>query len=301
MFTVRVTVLGDGRVVNAEAVALDVRPAGLPSRALALAVDIGAQTVLVLFLMVLATVTLTAMPPSLVDDALFDTVLRTVVVIVLIGYPTVVEALTNGRSPGKLLVGLRVVREDGGPIRLRHAFTRTLVGFAVEWPGLLLPLAGWLVAAATMLGSAHGRRLGDLAAGTMVVHVRRPYRWLPAPPMPPDLAGWAGATDLSAVDDGLALAVRQYLSRRSAIREPLRSRLRQELTGEVAARVRPDPPAGTPQDTYLAAVLGERRRRAQGTLSAGRSLSEQLLPDAGGTGVALRSASPGEGERGRAE
>ncbi|WP_229075619.1 RDD family protein [Actinoplanes sp. DH11] len=283
------TVVGERDVVNAEAVALDVRPARLGSRALALGVDICVQAVLVLFLLAVTSITLRALPPSLVDDALFDTTLRTVVVIVLLAYPTLIETVTNGRSVGKLLVGLRVVRDDGGPIRLRHAFTRALIGFAVEWPGLLLPLVTWMISLGTMLGSARGRRLGDLAAGTMVVHVRRPYPWLPVPPMPQHLAGWAAVADLAAVDDRLALSVRQYLSRAALLRDPHRSRLRQDLAGEVAARVRPAPPAGTPPDAFLAAVLAERRRRS---LPAGDALAERLMRDPGGTGIALRSAAP---------
>ncbi|MEU8244352.1 RDD family protein [Actinoplanes missouriensis] len=289
------TVLGAGRVVNAEAVALDVRPARLGSRALALALDIAVQAVLVLFLLLLSSLTLRALPPSLVDEALFDTSLRLVIVIVMIGYPAVVETVTNGRSLGKAVVGLRVIREDGGPIRARHAFTRALVGFAVEWPGLLLPLVTWVVSLGTMLGSSRGRRLGDMAAGTMVVHVRRPYSWQAVPPMPPALAGWISVADLSAIDDRLALAARQYLSRAYLLREPQRSRLAHELATEVAGRVRPSPPPGTPPDAYLAAVLAERRRRAEGSLPVARSLSDQINTTSEGTGVAIRSAAPGPG------
>ncbi|BBH69520.1 transporter [Actinoplanes sp. OR16] len=281
--------LGDGRVVNAEAVALDVRPARLGSRALALAFDIGAQVVLALFLLLLTSITLRVLPPSIVDDALSDTVIRVVVVIVLLGYPTLIETLTNGRSVGKLVVGLRVVREDGGPIRVRHAFTRSLVGFAIEWPGLLFPLVTWMISFGTMIGSSRGRRIGDLAAGTMVVHVRRPYPWLPVPPMPAALGPWAVVADLSALDDGLALAVRQYLSRAPVLREPQRSRLGHELASEVAAAVRPAPPAGTPPDAYLAAVLAERRRRAE-AIPGVRAMSE--ISEKSAVVAGLRPASP---------
>ncbi|WP_433833061.1 RDD family protein [Actinoplanes sp. CA-015351] len=290
------TVLGGERVVNAEAVALDVRPARLGSRALALGFDICVQAVLALLLLLLISVTLRALPPSWVDDALFDATWRIAVVIVVLGYPTVIETITNGRSLRKMVVGLRVIREDGGPIRVRHAFTRSLVGFAIEWPGLLFPLVTWVVSLGTMLGSSRGRRLGDLAAGTIVVHVRRPYPWLHVPPMPPPLAGWAAVADLSAVSDDLALSVRQYLSRAHLLRDPHRYRLRHELASELSAKVRPAPPPGTPPDAYLAAVLAERRRRAEGALSAGRTLSNQVLLPAESAPSPIRSASPGAGE-----
>ena len=291
LFTVPVTV----RVISAEAVEIDIRPARLGSRAVALAVDIVVQLLLVLLLLVVTGLVLQALPPSLVDGALTDAVLRGSVVVVLLGYPIGMETLTNGRSPGKLMMGLRVIRADGGPIRLRHAATRALVGLAVEWPGLLMPLVTWVVSVGTMLSSRHGRRLGDLAAGTLVVHVRRPAPWLPVPGMPPGLAGWAAVADLSAVDDRLALAVRQFVSRVPQLREPQRTRLERELTAELAARVTPAPPPGTPAGAFLTAVLAERRRRAEAQAAAGRSWSAELLPALSGTPQApapLRPASP---------
>lgn len=277
MFTVRV----NGRLVTAEAVELDLRPARIGARALALIFDIGVQALLGLALFILSMITLSMLPGDLADEALFDTTVRVVVIVTLLGYPIVIETLTNGRSLGKLVVGLRVIREDGGPIRLRHAFTRALVGLAVEWPGLLLLPLTWVISLGTMLFSDRGRRLGDLAAGTLVVHVRRAAPWYPAPPMPPELAGWAAVADLSAVDDDLALAARQYLCRTAQIREPYLGRLRDELAGEVFARVTPPPPPGTPSWSLLAAVVAERRRRAEAQLATGRELTERMLPGFG--------------------
>ena len=75
-----------------------------------------------------------------------------------------------------------MVRDDGGPIRFRHALTRALVGVALEWPGLILPLVTWVVSLGTMLSARSGKRLGDLAAGTIVIHERTPaaWGWVPA-------------------------------------------------------------------------------------------------------------------------
>ncbi|MBG0566000.1 RDD family protein [Actinoplanes sp. NEAU-A11] len=271
----------NGTLVNAEAVELDLRPARLGARACALIFDIAAQAFVGFVLFILALITLSLLPGDLVDDALFETTLRVVLIVTLLGYPTVLETLTNGRSVGKVVVGLRVIREDGGPIRVRHAFTRALVGLAVEWPGLLLLPLTWVVSLGTMLSSDRGRRLGDLAAGTLVVHVRRPAPWMPAPPMPIELAGWAAVADLSAIGDDLALAVRQYLSRAPQIREPHSSRLRDELASEVFARVTPPPPPGTQPWFLLAAVVAERRRRAEPQLATGRALTERMLPGFG--------------------
>ncbi|MEV6305385.1 RDD family protein [Actinoplanes sp. NPDC051861] len=262
--------------MNAEAVEIDVRPARLGSRALALMVDIVMQVLLGLVLLILSQVALSALPPWMRDAALSDTVLRVVLVAVVLLYPALIETFTNGRSVGKLAVGLRVIREDGGPIRFRHSFTRALVGLTVEWPGLLLPLVTWVVSLGTMLSSRRGRRIGDLAAGTLVVHVRRPDPWRPVPPMPIHLAEWAAVADLSAMDDELGLAVRQYLSREFRFREPHRASLGAALAAEVTARVSPAPPPGTQPWFMMVAVTAERRRRAELQVTAGRALTGRI-------------------------
>ncbi|TWG12718.1 putative RDD family membrane protein YckC [Actinoplanes teichomyceticus] len=304
VFTVRVSVAvpaaapgGAGDLVTAEAVALDLRPARLGSRAVALLIDILVQAAIGGCLMLLAGVTVAILPERVVDDALVGTVWRVLIVLVLLAYPTIVETRTNGRSPGKAAMGLRVIREDGGPIRVRHAFTRALVGFTVEWPGLLLPFVTWAGSLTTMIASGRGRRLGDLAAGTLVVHERRPAPSRFVPGMPADLQAWAATADLSAIDDELAGAVRQYLSRAPELREPHFGTLQRMLAAEVEARVSPPPPAGTPPWLVLSAVLAERRRRYAAQLAAGRLVTERVLPGFGRRPLhppipAVRRASP---------
>jgi uncharacterized RDD family membrane protein YckC len=218
---------------------------------------------------------------AFVDDAFMRTVFVVLMVAVFIVYPTAMETFTNGRSLGKRAMGLRVVREDGGPIRVRHALTRTLVGVAVEWPGLIMPLVTWVVSMLTMTFSPRGRRLGDLAAGTFVVHERSPADWGWVPAMPPPLAGWAATLDLSGVDDELALAARHFLARSRTIREPYHTRFAYGLADEVAARIPQTPPPGTPPWLYLAAVLAERRRRAGQHVYAARALTDRIWPGFG--------------------
>jgi uncharacterized RDD family membrane protein YckC len=269
------------RLVNGEAVEVEVRYARLGSRALALLLDIGVQMLLVLILMIVALLSLPALFGPLVDDALMRTTFVVLLVAVFIAYPTTVETLTNGRSPGKRALGLRVVREDGGPIRVRHALTRALVGVAVEWPGLIMPLVTWVVSMLTMLFSARGRRLGDLAAGTFVVHERSPAEWGRPPDMPPHLAGWAATLDLSGIDDELALAARHYLARGAQIREPYRTRYGYGLADEIVARMPQPPLPGTPPWLLLTAVLAERRGRAGGQVLATRALNDRIWPGFG--------------------
>ena len=284
------------RLVNGEAVEVDVRYARLGSRALALLLDIGTQLLLVLVLMILVLLLAPPLFGGLVDDAFMQTAFVVLLVAVFIAYPTAMETLTNGRSLGKRALGLRVVREDGGPIRVRHALTRTLVGVAVEWPGLIMPLITWVVSMMTMVFSPRGRRLGDLAAGTFVVHERASSDWGWLPAMPPHLARWAAAVDLSGVDDDLALAARHFLARSAEIREPYHSRFAYGLAEEIAAKIPRPPPPGTPPWLFLAAVLAERRRRAGQHVLTTRALTDRIWPGFGRldkfTSQAVRGADP---------
>ncbi len=270
--------------VSGEAVEVEIRYARIGSRGLALMIDMAVQVALAAaFASVIAGVAAGTLHES-VDEAFIATLSTLTVVAVFVVYPAVVETLTNGRSLGKRALGLRVVREDGGPVRARHAFTRSLVGVAVEWPGLLFPPFTWAVALGTMIFSPQGRRLGDLAAGTFVVHERTPAPWGWVPAMPPQLADWAAELDLSGLDDDLALATRHYLARSRRLRQPARERFARELTGEVAARINRPVPPGVPEWMFLSAVLAERRRRAGDRMQGGRALTQRIWPGFGRAG-----------------
>ena len=281
--TVAVTTTGgsDEPLVNGEAVEVDVRPARVGSRGLALIIDIAMQLVFVLLTVIIIGIGTSVLPPGVADGAFMQAAFTIGVILVFIAYPTTAETLTNGRSIGKRAMGLRVVRVDGGPIRLRHALTRTLVGVAVEWPGLLFPPLTWAVALTTMIFSAQGRRLGDQAAGTFVIHERSPAPWGWVPSMPPQLAGWAAELDLSGLDDELALATRHYLARAGEIRQPQNGRFAHTLAQEVAEKISQTAPPGTPPWMFLSAVLAERRRRAGLRVHTTRALTQRIWPGFG--------------------
>src|SRR5690606_3323320 len=128
-----------------------------------------------------------------------------IIVGLVLGIPIASETITRGKTIGKLIMGLRTVRDDGGPITFRHAVVRGLVAW------LEIYLTQGIVALVTALLTQRNRRLGDLAAGTFVINERQKMR-LPVPtPMPNQLAGWAAGADIAALPDALALAVRQFL------------------------------------------------------------------------------------------
>ncbi|WP_254910027.1 RDD family protein [Micromonospora sp. NBS 11-29] len=275
---------------------LDVRVARLGSRVLALLIDVVVQLGVALVLGAGLSLLVLALPTGAVDAALAGGFQVLFLVLVLVGYPVVMERLVGGRTVGKLAVGLRVVRADGGPVGVGQSLTRALVGVAVEWPGLVLPLLSWAASVTVMVTDPRGRRLGDLVAGTLVVHTRSAQVWRPLPPAAPALRAWAGTLDLSRVDDGLALAVRQYVDRLPQLAAPDRVRLGRELWAEVAAVTSP-PPWTAPEWAYLAAVLDERRRRAAHRLGRTRAATATLWPELAPTPAAppatpLRRAAP---------
>ena len=106
------------------------------------------------------------------DGALGTALVVVDVVVSFIIAPAVLETALRGRSLGKLAVGARVVRDDGGSIGFRHAFIRSLVGI-VE---LVFTLGS--IAAVVGLLNRRAKRLGDLLAGTVSQHER-----VPRPPM----------------------------------------------------------------------------------------------------------------------
>jgi uncharacterized RDD family membrane protein YckC len=267
------------RLVSGEAVELEVRVARAGSRILALMIDIVLQAILLSILTIASTVVAAiAAVGGLFDSGLAEALLVVDLVIALIVYPVFWETLLRGRTPGKLAMGLRVVRDDGGPIRLRQALARALVGLAIEWPGLLFPVVSWLFSLIVLMLNPNGKRVGDLVAGTIVIHERTPAAWGWVPAMPPQLAGWAAVLDLTGLDDSLALAVRHFLARNRQIGEPARTALGQALAREVAACTTPPPPPGVPGWAYLAAVLAERHRRASHRLARARAVSASVWP-----------------------
>jgi uncharacterized RDD family membrane protein YckC len=264
------------RLVSGEAVDLDIRLARAGSRALALMIDIVLQFVLFYILLIPASLLLGLFP--LTDAALVYATYIMLVVVVIVGYPTVLHAVLRGRTIGKLALGLRVVRADGGPISWRHSFTRALVGAAIEWPGAFFAVS-WIVSLTIISGSARAQRLADMAAGTIVIHERSPESWGWVPSTPGPLVAWAATLDLTNVDDGLALAARHFLARSRSLAEPYRSRLGEALARELLARVTPSPPPNTPGWAYLAAVVGERHRRAAERLQRNRAVQAKLWPE----------------------
>jgi uncharacterized RDD family membrane protein YckC len=237
-------------VVTGEAVVLELPVATFPGRLLALTVDLAVQLPLFLTIAVV-----TSALSGVVNGDYLAAVWIGAYLLVMVGYPTIFETLSRGKTLGKMALGLRVVGDDGSPERFRQALVRALAGLLEIYS--LAP-----VALITSIVSVKGRRLGDIFAGTYVLQERMPAR-AALPPLfaavPPPLMGWAQSLQLSALSDQTADAASSYLRRFAELAPRARESLGIQLANAVAAEVSPPPPPGTPPAAYLAAVLAVRR------------------------------------------
>src|ERR671932_1674691 len=166
----------DYRVLTPERVSLQYDIAGIGSRGAAAIVDTLIQAIVltVLFMAVTAVAAIASSLPGVGaplgrgGTTLVLGLFALTVLLVTAGYFMVWEILWSCQTPGKRLVGGRVIRENGYPLRPVDAVVRNLVRI-VDW----LPLfygVGMLI----MLLNGRARRLGDFASGTIVVRERSP-------------------------------------------------------------------------------------------------------------------------------
>jgi uncharacterized RDD family membrane protein YckC len=153
-----------------ENVAFGYQVAGIGSRFLATLVDTLIITLLQVVTIVSFILIANALDASILSNAsVWVIALFGLVVFVFYwGYYIFFEMLWNGQSPGKRWTGLRVIRSDGTPITLSESLIRNLVRIID-----LLP-ATYGIGVITMFIDKKSRRLGDLAANTLVVHDRAP-------------------------------------------------------------------------------------------------------------------------------
>lgn len=177
----------------------------------------------------------------------------------LIGYFAICEAASGGRTPGKQLLGLRTVMDTGKRITATAAFVRALL-LILDFPLLIGPVL--------MALHRSNKRLGDLAAGTIVVR-DRPTEWSPlaAEPAPEPEAAPVDAGPPVLTDDEFKL-LDQFLARAHDLDAPVRTRLQNELARRLDAKV---PRRQQPLDVYLVEVFADEQQRRRGRFAT-RSL-----------------------------
>ncbi|MCP4332566.1 MAG: RDD family protein [Gammaproteobacteria bacterium] len=133
-------------------------------------------------------------------------------------YPVLFEVFARGQTPGKKLFGISVINDDLSPVTLGTSLVRNLLR-SVDF----LPLF-YLVGLIAMLSNRRFQRLGDMAAGTLVISVREVAK----PPAIEDVVPLAPLTPLSRVDQ---TSIINFLQRSSQLSQPRQQELAAILEG----------------------------------------------------------------------
>ncbi|ALE05132.1 hypothetical protein AL755_05940 [Arthrobacter sp. ERGS1:01] len=244
-------------IITGEAVVLELRPASFAARSLGALIDVAVTMALVIG----AVLTVSAIP-ALTDSAAAKTLFLVTLVGILVVLPITVESLSRGKSLGKLAMGLRIVRDDGGSVRFRQALIRGLLGFFEIYMSL------GSVAFLASLFNDKSKRLGDMLAGTYAIRDRAPEPKPLQVSVVPALAPWARLVDIGRLPDPLARRISVFLRQGSAMAPASRAAMGTSLAMEASAYVAPQPPYGTPAEVFLAALISERRDREFKRLTA---------------------------------
>ncbi|EFO81123.1 RDD domain-containing protein [Oscillochloris trichoides DG-6] len=177
------------------------------------------------------------------------------------GYYMLFEVIWAGQTPGKRLLGLRTVREGGRPITAATSAIRNLIRIVDFLP------FGYGLGALVMFADPRSRRLGDLAAGTLVVRegatvtldqLTTQVEPLVLPPPAPDLPALANVQILTPDEYGVA---QEFLRRRRRLGFQARERMAAQLAQHLQQRLALE--ATLPPETLIEQVVREYSARAQ--------------------------------------
>jgi uncharacterized RDD family membrane protein YckC len=231
-------------IATPEGVEVELTLAGVGSRFIAGAVDFTIQ------LVVIIAMALILQPAAGAGAAVFTSASF----LMIFFYDVLFEVLGGGRTPGKRLNGLRVVRSGGRPITLVRSALRNILRIIDILPGF------YAVGMTVIFISSRNQRVGDLAAGTHVVRDRHGDRrvresgLLEIDPSP------AQTWDATAVSSEDVAAVRAFLERRFELRDESRHAIAAELATRLRPRVGGAPP-DVADERFLELLVALKARR----------------------------------------
>lgn len=256
-----------------ELVSIEMPLAGIGSRFIALLVDYLIWGAGLVVLLILALLTLPAMRAFNIKSAQWaEAIVIFLIFLLNWGYFTLFEALWNGRTPGKRVVRIRVIQRSGRSIGLLESMARNLVRYVDQIPFF------YAVGVITMFATSQHQRLGDLAAGTLVVRDREEESplWgesasrtftaelftqspIPEPHLSVTLSA-AGIAKLSAAD---LQVLEGFFSRRLDMSSGTREMLAQRIASAIQAKSGLETPVGASVETFLEATARQLRDQAR--------------------------------------
>ncbi|HEV2146449.1 MAG TPA: RDD family protein, partial [Longimicrobiaceae bacterium] len=180
------------------------------------------------------------------------------------GYFVYFEGLRDGQTPGKRWMGIRVVHDGGYPVSVQGAAVRNLLRILDMQPG-----ATWLVGGTAMMLHGQTKRLGDMAAGTVVVRERT------AALLPEEAAAHAAAAGPPRLTPEEMDTLAKYVARRESLRPEVRHGLAKRLLERLERHAMDDPrrPRMT-ADAFLVELHAEEAGRHAARGAGGRGTAQ---------------------------
>ena len=238
----------DDRVTIAtpEGVSLELVLAGVGSRFIARLLDTLIQGVVIIALGIGVAV---SSAPGIVRA-----IATVLIFVVIFGYDIPFEVLNGGRTLGKSAAGIRVVGDLGEPVGFLASAIRNILRILDFLPIL------YVVGVVTMVSTQRDKRMGDLAAGTIVVRDRFPgltgATSAPATVPVEAVATW----DVSALDPADLATIHQFLDRRLSMPFLVRAHFANELATRVAPKVAGIPYGAHPEYVLEGVIVAKQAR-----------------------------------------
>jgi uncharacterized RDD family membrane protein YckC len=257
-----------------ELVAIEMPLAGIGSRFIALLVDyllLGAGALALFFLSIIILPAIEAF--SRISGQWAVAIVIFIIFLVNWGYFTLFEAFWNGRTPGKRVAKIRVIQRSGRAISLFESMARNLVRYVDQIPFF------YVVGVVTMFATKQHQRLGDLAAGTLVVRDRESEtplwgeagsRTITAPTFAPSslipephLAVTLPVTGIAKLSASDLQVLEGFFSRRLDMSLETRQALALRIASAIQAKSGLETPAGASTETFLEATARQLRDLAR--------------------------------------
>jgi uncharacterized RDD family membrane protein YckC len=249
-------------VVSPEGVVVEYQLAGVGTRFLAILIDLAVMAVLMLFSFLVGVVGV----GRAVGFGAGATVSILISFVALFGYPIGCDMWADGRTLGKLAVGSQVRMASGHPVTFPASVIRTLLAFVD------VLISSGVILLVSVLSTKKSQRLGDLAAGTVVIRQRSsaiPVLPSPGPvssgafggmpafgmtPRPVAGAGFPMGLDVSQITAQDAIIARRFLERRHSLSGETRHRLAQEYATRLSPLVMGAPRSISAEDFLVLVV-----------------------------------------------